>query len=352
MMAAIRWAHAWSGLFLAVVVALMALSGGVSLFGKEIIRLTVPGAQAETPDPSTYADALARFEREQGPVAYVNFAEPGLGVHTFLMKDQQIAFVNAAGEPVETWRSYQRFEDVAYTFHHSFLLGGKGSTLNGLVGLAMVAFVVTGIILWAPAWRAFSLALTPKSMRPPDLIAYHRNWGMVLAIPILAQALTGAFFHFGAPLAKAARANISVPEVASTGPRSPDDWARVIAAAETAMPGVRLRSALPPGPAGGAYEVRGVRPGAWDVEGHNFVLVEGASGAVAAAVHDDELTFWARFFGGFLTLHSGRFGGMAAKIFLAFVAIALAAMSLYGGWSFFVRRILPREARRPKARPA
>ncbi len=337
-MGTLRWLHQWAGASLALIVALIAFAGAASMFRMEMLAADMPALHGSAPDSAAPAEALARFECEHGMFRFVNVGFGELNLHRVFLAQERQAYIDGEGALIGEWGRYGRIEEFIFALHHNLLVGRIGALFVSLVGLIVAAFVVTGVILWWPARRSFKLSLAPKSPAPPHLIAFHRNWGVVLAVPLFIQALTGAYFELGAPLREAVALKAPNLSAVQTAPRSPEDWARVFAAADSAIPGGRVRSINAPKPSGGLYVVNISAPGELNPNGLNQVFVNGATGEVVASLRGTDQNAITRVVDSFYTIHSGAFGGLPARIALAVMGVFLGFLSLIGGWSFVTRR--------------
>ena len=61
----------------------------------------------------------------------------------------------------------------------------------GGAGLALALMILTGLIVWIPAWRATGWRVWPRSGARRELIGSHRNLGLIFAIPLVVFSLTG-----------------------------------------------------------------------------------------------------------------------------------------------------------------
>src|SRR3546814_11392760 len=67
-----------------------------------------------------------------------------------------------AGEVVDRWDSlWGRPELWLFDLHHYLFLGETGKTLTGVLGLLLLAFAVSGLVLWWRTRKTFGFRLWP-----------------------------------------------------------------------------------------------------------------------------------------------------------------------------------------------
>jgi uncharacterized iron-regulated membrane protein len=334
-MSLVRSLHAWCGLLLSLALVVVGLSGAGLVFREQITRATVSEAAAPPPPASTYGPALDRFARERpAAIRSVKFSPAGLGVHRLYLADGKSAFIDAQGRSVQVWPQRGRFEDCLLSLHHELLVGRPGQLLIGLVGLAALGMVLSGLVIWAPTVKAFSLRLWPRSADRRDLLSAHRNLGVVLALLLLVQLPTGIGMAFPQAFRAlvAAEAPPAPPAVADK-PGQPARWSRIVDAAQARFPLATVRTARAPNDPGGPYVVGLQQAGDLNPEGSTAVYLT-AEGQVVAISDERKLNAGARLADDLLGIHSGAYGGLAARIAVALTGIGLAMLGVFGAWSY------------------
>lgn len=341
----LRLTHLWAGVVLVLVFLVIGLSGTVAALRAEIVRATVPAARAPAPDPSTWGAALQRLEAQApGQLRMIRLSPYGLGVHSVKLAGDKGVFIDGEGRVVSRWTTNSRFEDWALTLHQTLLAGPLGEKIVGYLGLAGLGMALSGLIVWAPAWRSFRLRLWPRSAAPRDLVATHRDLGIVLALLILVQFFTGA----GMVFAGAIQARLGGVEV-KTWPSEriesrPADWPAILVGLRAVDPQARIRTIYAPGKPGDAYMAYLQPHGDVDAKGRVTVFLD-AGGRVLDVAKPPPLSVGARITRTFFGVHSGDFGGAATRYVAALGGVGVSVLGLLGAWSFFARRLRPR--RRP-----
>lgn len=339
MMTVLRKLHAWAGLALCLILAVLALSGSSLVFKPEWLRLTVPGAdQVVAVTPQMAADALADAQAQFGAVRSVVFASPDIGLHQVNPKDGGGGYLRPDGVAVQSWGKNDRVVDWLFDLHHHLLNGETGQQVAGFTGLGALVLAITGLILWWPARRSFSWRITPGAGggRAPWLSA-HRNVGVIAAPVILVILMTGAPVALGEQTGKLfGFVRVKPPKAQAGAP----NWPVALANAQARFPDAALRSAALPTEPGKPITVRLRQPREWHVNGRTMVHLEPATGRVLAV--DDALkqAGLQQAYNAFWPVHASRVGGVVWKLTTLAGGLALLALSLYGGESYR-RKLFP-----------
>lgn len=189
-LAAWRW-HFYAGLFVAPVLLVMAVTGALTLFDREIDALVYPGLVLVTPStdpplPLARQESLALATVPGG--ALRSYAAPETRAHSAVFT---VARPDGGGELVfvDPWRGVlgsmdqeRRAMVIIVTLHSSLLAGRAGNILVELVACWTLILVVTGLALW---W--------PKRWQMRGILIPRLNGGKQRAIRDL-HAIPGALF--------------------------------------------------------------------------------------------------------------------------------------------------------------
>lgn len=216
-------AHRWLGLGLGGAFALLGLTGSVLVFYLEIDALLHPRLRVEAPAgaaaaASVVAPAVVPAVSPDAVLAVLRAAEPGRAgpwrielpkdaatpvraryVAPAERRDRLFAPLVLTLDPATLAVTSRRFwgDDPMtwiYDLHYALQLDRGGRTLVGLLGLAMIASLASGLALWWPTrrrWRgALAWRLRPGAVRRVyDLHALAGVYGLVV---LAVLALTGA----------------------------------------------------------------------------------------------------------------------------------------------------------------
>lgn len=332
-MAVVRLIHRWCGIVLAALIVVIALSGALSAFRGDIVRAALPAARGPTASPESFGPALDAFAAANPDnLLSVKLAPFGLATHAALLNGGTRAWIDADGNAVESWSGTRGLGNWALQLHHKLLIGDIGEVVTGIVGVAGLGMVLTGLVLYWPARRGFAWRLWPASGRRPALLKSHRNLAVLLAIPLLVQFGSGAVMVFNRELSDLFGTTApAAPLVAPDTPKA--SWSDIITAARAAAPGGAVRGVWAPRTPDKPYSVSIQQANDINPEGTTRILVAG--GKVVQVYDPAQQGGAAQFLSQQLGLHTAAyFGGLTAQLLLASLGILLATVALLGLFSW------------------
>lgn len=335
-MGAIRTLHAWAGTALAVMAVVFGLTGSVLVFEDDWIRATVPAARAQADlDPARLGAALDRLERAEPGLTSVVLPGGAVGAHRLYLADEGFGYADADGVVVDRWQGPARAETWVFDLHHELLAGHTGKLVAGSAGLALALMILTGLVVWIPAWRATGWRILPRSGARRELIGSHRNLGLFFALPLLMFSLTGAaiVFHGTTQALLGGAPKPPIPEVG----RGDIDWTRALAYAQARFPEATLRMASWPAAPGKPATIRLRQPGEWHPNGRTTVTIDPATSEVVAASDAHALPTGMRAYNAFYPLHASSVGGWLYDVVTVLAGLAMAGLGGVGAWAFLVR---------------
>jgi len=331
-MNSLRIIHRWCGIVLAALIVVIALSGALSAFRGDLTRVELPAARG-TISPESFGPALDTFAAANPEkLLSVKLAPYGLATHAAFLDGGTSAWIDAQGIAVERWQGTRGLGNWALQLHHKLLIGDTGEIITGIIGIAGLGMVLTGLVLYWPTRRAFTWRLWPASGKRPALLKSHRNLALLLAIPLLLQFGSGAAMVFDREIA--GLLGTSAPAAPTVSPDTPkSSWTQVIAAARAAVPGAAVRAVSAPRAPDKPYSVRLQQAEDINPEGATRVFVAG--GEVVAVNNPAQQGGTAQFLSQQLGLHTfGYIRGLPAQLLLASLGILLAALALLGLFSW------------------
>jgi uncharacterized iron-regulated membrane protein len=195
--------HKWAGLTLGFLLFLLAVSGVGITFRSELLPLFYSDlfaieAGANYLPLSTLYEKAATHIGDFSPITNIYSAHDKDEAWIVIYKKVNQAFpmmltMNPfTGDVVGEMSMIKNFFALMLFLHANFLLGKAGSYLVGVMGLLLVAFVISGIYIWLPVKGAKERLLkTFKLKSLGDAQKSHHAIGIVLAIPLLISAVTG-----------------------------------------------------------------------------------------------------------------------------------------------------------------
>lgn len=356
-MGVLRLIHAWAGAVLALILVVLGLTGALLVLKEDWIRLTLPQARAEVATtPQALGAAAEALERARpGEIRTIAFGGPHLGVHKlYFRKAETEGYAAADGRVLAEWTGPARAEAFVFDLHHYLLAGERGMIIAGVAALAGAVLALTGLIVWAPAWRSFGWRLWPRSTRRRELLSAHRDLGIVFAAPVLVFCLTGGAIVFN-DQTKALLTAIfphQAPELFAPPPGRGDiDWPKALAAAQAAFPDAQLRMASWPARPGDPVSIRMKLPAEWHPNGRTVVKIDPASSTVLEASSAEGLGTALRISNAIYPIHAASVGGRAYDLVTFLSGLALAGMGGFGLWSFVVKPRRKRARSGPRLGP-
>lgn len=345
MLRALRTAHAWAGVVLSLLLAVLGLSGALLVFKKDYLRVVFAEARAPVDyAPERIGAALeaieARFAGDS--LQYVMLADPELGMHKAVFADGGAAYLSQNGALLARWDKNGRVEDWLFDLHHYLLTGDTGKLLAGVAALAAIVLALTGLVIVAPSLRMFAWRVWPRTSARRDLLAAHRDLGVVFAAPILVLAITGAAMVFSdeaKSVLVAATRSTPAPRAAPPEVGAGDvDWRLALTEARAAFPDATPRLASWPRNEDGPASVRLRRPMEWHPNGRTYVTIDPAASRAVALADAQALSRAERAFNALYPLHGAFVGGRFYDAISALAGLALAALGLIGAWSFLTTK--------------
>lgn len=335
--------HRWTGGVVGLLLAVIGLSGTVLVW--EEAWIGVPGAEdALRTDAAAIGMAITAAYSEDPSLSRITFADERIGLHQAIYADGSGAYFTQDGTLADRWQSmWERPELWLFDLHHYFFLGESGKYVTGVLGLLLLAFAVTGAILWWRTRKTFKFRLWPARMTRSAIVRQHRDIGMIASPLLLISAVTGSFMIF-APLSQALLspwadpAKVAPEPPRATGMPGPEtDWRLLMANAQAALPGAVPRRLTLPAKPGAPIVLRLRQAFEWTPNGRTYAYLDPTGLRVLAvddpARRDTASAITEKYY----PIHAGKVGGVAWQLLLTFSGLALALLGSLATWSFWVR---------------
>lgn len=347
----LRALHRYFGLVAAMLLFILAVTGGVLIFKQEIWSLRFPALFEPWVKPSTteIAGAFGAIQAEYAERnRLVRVPQPDIrAYHVYLDSGEALWRQDGAG-PVAEWAWYESPLGVIAELHRHLAAGDVGKSLLGWLGLGATLMAVSGLILWWPVRRQFRVAsLRPRRFSRSALLRMHRDLGALTATLIVLFSLTASAVVFGQEarnllnrlLNSGVQASAPARIVAGGQFDPPDE--EMIERVMEALPGARLMSWSPPRPENAVHYFRLRQVGEVHPYGRSTVHIDARSGRVLAVSDATRAPAGDRVANWMYPLHAARWGGAGYRIVALFAALVLVLMSLTG-IICFVRGLRPR----------
>lgn len=325
----------------------MGLSGALLVHEDAWISLPHSG-DAQVTDTARIAAAVGRIMAVPGdrPQRIV-FASDSFGLHRLTFGKDAGAYTDQAGNVVTRWQSeWQRPEVWLFDFHHHLLAGDTGETVLGVVALCGLFFVISGMILWWRTRKTFEFRLLPKRMSRTSILRHHRDLGIVFA-PLLAMVIytgVGMIFRPTTALVLGPGASAAI-QAAGKAPKAPAaklsktfDWDAAIRTARGKFPDAELRVLSLPRKDEGLVTLRMKQPAEWTTNGRTTLYFAADTGRLIAMRDALNLPRQAAGYAMFYPLHAAKVGGLAYRIVITLVGLALMLLGSLAVWTFWLRK--------------
>lgn len=359
-MGTLRLLHRWAGGLIGVFLALLGLSGALLVHKDDYLRVTLPhAADPQMQDAGTIAAAAERLFSSPEPPRSIILAGERLGVHRLNVGEEAGAYASQDGEIIARWSSkWERPELWLFDFHHYLLMGDAGSMAAGIMGLVGLVFVITGVILWWPARRLFSLRAWPANMSRNAVVRQHRDIGVVTAPVLFVSMLTGVMMTlpavedlllapFSSPAVMAAAQK--PPKIEGGVPAGRVDWPALIATARAKHPDGEIRTINVPAKPGALITVRMRQQAEWLPNGRTMFWFDPADGRLVGYRDALAQPLGVRIANSEYPIHAAKVGGLPYRLVMTVSGVALALLGSLAVWTFWAN---PETQKRKRKRPA
>ena len=335
------WIHLYLGITAAVILAIAGLTGAYIKFQGPLERWLNPipavAAQAAAPDVLAIVSAVeSRFAPRQ--VTSLEIRPPGEAA-VVMLRNRTTVFVNPAdasviGSRPRGFASLYNLTRVMRGLHSTLLLGPRGRWIVLFATLEGLLLVLTGAWLW---WRKKQWRLSWKGSLLRVCWNLHNASGLFFGLPVFLLIVTGLLVGLPQPAyrwAGAAPAPWRDPP-SSTVPADPaagstTTLARVLALADSAIPGDAVAGAIIPAMPRGAFAVR---------KAARTAFVDRYSGALLAVEENRVPTAGDHAYEAVERAHTGAILGLPGRAVMTLASLVLAVLAASGvvmGWKKLV----------------
>ena len=193
--------HLWIGLGAGLLMAFIAVTGGIIAFGDEIDRLLNPSLMTVRSQGRrmTPAEMVALVQREAPGAPVVGFAQPPSDtIAPFVMQRADRVYVDPHAGRILGRRDV-RVGLVAqvHQLHTKLMYGRTGSLVVGWTTVLLLFLTISGIVLW---WRRMIVATHLSYSWWRINFDLHNLTGIYASVFLLVMSLTGVLITFGGTL--------------------------------------------------------------------------------------------------------------------------------------------------------
>jgi uncharacterized iron-regulated membrane protein len=349
----VRLVHRWLGLILSVFIILISLSGGTLIFKDNILRATWPElSKPITPlQIAAYPEVFLKIEMQfqETGFEFIRFPRDGKNVFQVWLKDESQAFVDPeTGEIISQWHWYDSFittvTDGMYLLHSNLFAGERGEIFVGCVGIVVLFFVFSGLILWWPRRSSFKLIeFIPKKNRSKFYLRSHNTIGVISSLFIILFVVTGVTMVFYRPVTFAVVTMMdpelpmlpSAKVVPKDQPMRP--WSELLSVINSTLAKGSLQSYSPPKKENAVMVFRKRMPEEWHAFGRTFILIDPYTSEIVQLIDARKQHKGMSLMEKVYPLHASTIGGLPYKLIAIATAILLLMMTVFGLMSYILR---------------
>lgn len=349
----LRRLHRWLAIACALLWLSQAATGLLMVYRWELDDASLD-APAATLDPAALCSRIAEIEGGASPRKVTSlWATGGVeGRYDLYVEDaggrQQVLRVDGAGRllrtrPAEDAWLPDGLIPAAADLHQTLFAGDTGHVIVGVSGAILLSAIVMGAVLAWPRRNQARAVLLPKGARPGAArrYAWHRAFGLWLALPAFVLVSAGVMLVFYDPLERAlgedgTPAELQAVPAFAGAPIAP---AAAIESALQRFPGSQLSGVSFPGDDQAWYRIRVLQPQEWRrAYGTTTVYVAASNGRILLAQDPLAAPAGRRFLDNLYPVHTGEAGGAVGRLVSLAVGAWLLAMIVLGLGLWWIRR--------------
>lgn len=330
--------HRWLALATSVFILILALTGSALVFEGAIDRGLNPQLWRVPVGPRPLSlDTLATRAFAVAPRPLTNLTPGRVADRAFLAQagQTQIFLDPYTGRLLGT-RELGDFNRSLprrlHVLHVSFLAGSVGGEIAGIVTVAALVLVVTGIIIW---WRDKLWRIRWSASWKRITFDLHHSLGIIASLVMLVVTASGMVIHyetFGRAIAKlhaAPRAPLPKQPPADSG-ATPISFEAAASAARAALNGASITFFLLPANAGQPLSVSMRFPEDRTPGGRSRVYLDRYRGTVLLAESTREAPAGRAINNAMRSIHTGDILGKPTEVVWLLAALVLASQSISG----------------------
>lgn len=350
----LRRLHQWLGVLLAAYVLVAAASGFLLLWADDYVSWrysdVIGDKPSITPDAAVIDTIATTLGNELSTLGMPTRARPVY--QAWLDDGREAIFHPDTGALIAPWTWTDSLPVFLFELHAYLLAGDAGHTLVGILGMLLLAGMVSGLVLRIRNRRIFRLRYAiPQSTSRKHLLRGHAAQGYVTFALLAVLVFSGIALVFPGPvqLAFSGILGASGPQKVSVAALDSEpariDYAAALRTARTELPDATLRFITPPREPGAPLLLRLRTPAELHPNGRSYVSVVPETGRLLDAVDARRRGLGPAAFDALYPLHAGKTGWPGYRLIIAIVSLSLLYIAASGSYLFLKR---PRQSRRAR----
>ncbi|MFN9432353.1 MAG: PepSY-associated TM helix domain-containing protein [Acidobacteriota bacterium] len=362
--------HLWLGVLLGLYFVVVALTGSIIVYKKEIERSQIPHLTRVEPlaQRQSFSEIVAKVKAAYPHATLSNvylYWQAG-DTFSFRMQSKSEGRIQVYVDPYRNRilgedRYQDKFLQWAYDLHVNLLLGDLGEYLNGWGGFGLALVSVSGLVIWWPGRRWWRQGFRYESRARWKRQNYdlHKLTGFVSSFTLVLLALTGAYWSFPQTYEDllafftASPVKIPTPRVNPVAASHQASLDLVLENAIKAIPGGTPTLFRPAAKPNEVHSLHHILPGDWRTQGDNVVYIHPATAEVVRVTLHQQLPLGARLQRDIYGLHFGTFWGHPSRLVWVFTGITPAILFVTGLLMWWNRSLSksPKHSRQAAAVP-
>jgi uncharacterized iron-regulated membrane protein len=200
--------HKWIGIFLAILIIPLSLSGAALVWHDWLDRQAnpqrYPEASPELLAPTAYTGSANKLLKPGERISSISFPAGDGSVQVTVSKASKgggrpqrswIWLDPKTADPIDRAGANEGPVRILHSLHGSLMIPGAGRQIVGWIGVAMLLSSLTGLWLWWPLRGSMTRGF--KWSRRPDFNSnLHHLGGFWIAVPLAVLSLTGVWISF------------------------------------------------------------------------------------------------------------------------------------------------------------
>ncbi len=341
--------HRIIGIIGVIYMFVMAVTGTILVYKNEIISTMVPAVSGSVAilAPTQQAEILSALETRYSPEAIRTIRLPVEGMNAYrlyLTGKRTFLLDTETLQPVDDPLGIDAILQFIFDLHHYLALGDVGKQIVGVLGIAAVLSILSGVYLWWPWRKGFRLStLRAKGGKAAALRSAHATMGIMVAPLLLLIAITGSAMIYSGPVRTGLAAVFGGERPVVDTVVTNSAKAALFELSNAYLEGAIVTGYNPDSKGSGRIGLRIKLPSEWLPNGRSSVLIEGDKAQVFDATAQGR---GLKIADTIYPLHAGKVGGSLYKISVAFVGLGTVFLTLMAGLAY------TRKRRTPKARKA
>ncbi|MBF2062958.1 MAG: PepSY domain-containing protein [Calothrix sp. C42_A2020_038] len=331
------------GILVALVLAVLGLTGSILVFHKEIDSVFYPVSSIRvtaTPSIEQIADVVKQNYPDSNLLSISLNSQP---IHVVVsdkdkfFRQRSDIYINLDNNQIVSVMGRNgTITGIISQIHTSFLAGEAGHVIVGVCGLLLIARAIGGLIIF-PGWKKLSTGFKIRWKAPSHLITYdfHKIIGIVAAVFLILSGITGALLVFDkeamilgyrlsmlTPIAEP----VSVVQQDAQKPTL-DNFLHT---AETILPGGETTFIYPAINSKDTVRIRKRLPGDFNPNGSSYVYLNQYNGEVLQVKNIKYAPWFEKVLAWMYPIHIGKFAGAPMRFIYVILGLTPVALFITG----------------------